>query len=696
MSGPVSFSRHNQIAILKTDNPPVNALGHAVREGLFNGIRQAEADSSIQAIIIICAGRTFFAGADIREFGKPQATPALREVHDAMTATPKLLVAAIHGTALGGGFETALACHYRVAVASAKVGVPEVNLGLLPGAGGTQRLPRLVGVEKALDMITSGRPISAKDALAIGAIDEIVDGDLEAGAIAYTERLLAEAAPLRRISEMDLPQTSDDVFAKAREKFARERRGVMAPQHCISAVEAARLPFADGMVRERELFNELLTSQQSKALRTAFFAEREVAQIPGLSKDIKPRPIASVGIIGAGTMGGGIAMNFLNAGVPVKLVEVTEAALDRGVAIIRKNYEATAAKGRLKADDVEKRMGLLSPSLSYDALADVDLIIEAVFENLDVKKEVFRKIDGIAKQGAVLATNTSTLDVDDIAAVTSRPGDVVGLHFFSPANVMRLLEIVRGAKTTDDVLLTALNVAKTIGKVGVVSGVCYGFIGNRMLEAYGREAELMILEGATPQQVDRALYDFGFAMGPFAMYDLAGLDVAYAVRESHRDKLPSDPTYYATGDRLAVMQRFGQKTGAGFYKYSAGSRVPEPDDAVQAVITDKAKDLGVTQRTFSDQDIVDRCLYAAINEGARILDEGIAFRPNDIDQIWIHGYGFPVHKGGPMFYADSVGLNHVAAKIADYRKLYGDDYWKTSPLLDRLAGAGKSFADWKD
>lgn len=699
MSSPVNYREQGAVAIITADNPPVNALGHAVRQGLVEGLARAAESAAVEAAIIICAGRTFFAGADIREFGKPPVSPVLREVHEAMTRFPKLLVAAIHGTALGGGFETALACHYRIALESAKVGLPEVNLGILPGAGGTQRLPRLIGVERALNMIVSGRPIGAREALGLGAVDELAAQDLEEAAVNYAEKLLADNAPLRRVSELriDAAALPANFFAEARARMAREKRGFLAPQKCVDAVEAAvTLSFEDGMTRERALFDELVGTTQAKAQRYAFFAEREVAQVPGIDKSVKPRSLASVGVAGAGTMGGGIAMNFLNAGIPVTITDVSQDALDRGLATIRRNYEASAAKGRIAPQAVEERMGLLRGSLDLADLAAADLVIEAVFEKMDLKKELFARLDALAKPGAILATNTSTLDVDEIARATSRPQDVIGLHFFSPANVMRLLEIVRGRATAPDVLATALSLARKIGKVGVVSGVCFGFIGNRMLDAYGREAELMLLEGATPAEIDRALYDFGMAMGPFAMYDMAGIDVAHLVRLSHRDQLPRNPSYYAVGDRLARMGRHGQKTGAGFYRYEAGSRTPIEDPEVVEIIREEAARAGVAPRELAPDEIVARCIYAMVNEGARILAEGIALRPGDMDQVWIHGYGFPVYRGGPMFHADTVGLAEVAGKIAEYRARYGAEYWPHAPLLERLAAAGKGFAQWKD
>lgn len=697
METPVAYAKHGQIAVLIADNPPVNALGHAVRSGIAAGIRQAEADPEVKAIVLMCAGRTFFAGADIREFGKPQQSPSLREVHEIMTACPKIIVSAIHGTALGGGFETALASHYRVAVPQAQMGTPEVNLGLLPGAGGTQRLPRLVGVEAALDLVVSGRPISAKKAHALGAVDELIEGDLKEGAIAFAERLVAEGAPLRKVSDMAVGPYPADVFDKMRARMAKEKRGFFAPQRCIDAVEVAvTTPFAEGMKRERELFDQCMANPQSGAQRYAFFAEREVANVPGITKDIKARPVTKVGVIGAGTMGGGIAMCFANAGIPVTVVDAKQEALNRGLGVVRKNYEISASRGRMTMADVDARMGLITGSLDYGALHDADMIIEAVFEDMALKKKIFAELDRVAKAGAVLATNTSTLDVNEIAAATKRPGDVVGTHFFSPANVMRLLEIVRGKDTSLEVLATTLKVAKTIGKVGVVSGVCFGFIANRMLFQYGREAEVLILEGATPAAVDKALYDFGMAMGPFAMNDMAGVDVGALVRREHRAHLPDNPTYCVISDKLAAMGRLGQKTGRGYYRYAEGSRTPEPDPEVLTIIEEEAARLGIKRRTVTAEEIIARCMYATINEGALILEEGIALRPADIDIAWLYGYGFPAYRGGPMYYADQVGLANIVKAIDGYRAQYGEEYWPRASLLEKLATAGKGFAQWKD
>lgn len=700
MTSPVSYDRQGQIAIVTSDNPPVNALGQAVRQGLVDGVERAAADPDVKAVVIRCAGRTFFAGADIKEFGKPPLDPPLRRVHEVIESCPKPVVAAIHGTALGGGFETALACHYRIAVPSARVGTPEVNLGILPGAGGTQRLPRLVGVDNALEFVVFGKPVAAKKALDMGAIDAIVDGDdLAAEAIAFAERLVAEGAPLRKVRDLPAERTADAdaAIAAFRKRIARERRGFFAPERCIDAVEAALdLPFDEGMIKERALFTECMEHPQSRAQRYAFFAEREAGAIPGIGKATPRRDIAHVAVIGAGTMGGGIAMSFANAGLPVTMIEVSAKALERGLGIVRRNYESSARKGRLTDDQVEARMGLITGSTDYGDVKQADLIIEAVFEDMDLKKKIFADLDKVAKKGAILATNTSTLDVDEIAAATSRPEDVIGLHFFSPANVMRLLEVVRGARTGDDVIATTMKMAKKIGKVAVLSGVCFGFIGNRMLDVYAREAERMLLEGATPAQVDRALYDFGMSMGPFAMFDLAGVDVAWKTRESHRERAPRDPMYYHVADLLAEMGRFGQKTGKGYYRYEEGDRTPHPDPEVEELIRAEAAKLGIEQREISDNEIVARCLYPMINEGARILEEGIALRPGDIDTIWLNGYGFPVYRGGPMFFGGEVGLNQVLVELKSLKARLGDKIEDPAPLLEKLAEAGKTFADWKD
>jgi len=686
----VALDRRGAIAVLTVNNPPVNALSHGVRLGLRDGLRQAAADAAVSAIVITCAGRTFIAGADITEFGKPPKEPVLHEVLDLIEKSPKPVVAAVHGTALGGGLEVALACHWRVGVKAARFGLPEVKLGLLPGAGGTQRLPRVVGVEKALQMIVSGDPIGGDEALRLGLIDELVDGDLAAAGVAYAERVVAEKRPPRKIREMGdkiaAVRSKPEIFAEFRKSIARQTRGFRAPENCIKAVEAAvNLPFDEGLKRERELFLELMNSPESKAQRYIFFAEREAAKIPDVPPDTPALTIKKAAVLGAGTMGGGIAMNFVNVGIPVTVVEVNREVLDRGLDVVRKNYEATASKGRLTAADVEKRMGLIRGTTDFGALADADIVIEAVFEEMPIKKEVFAKLDGICKADAVLATNTSTLDVNEIASATKRPESVVGMHFFSPANVMRLLEVVRGAKTSKGAIATAMAVGRRISKVPVLVGVCYGFVGNRMLHQRGREAEKLILEGALPQQVDKVLYDFGFPMGPFAMGDLAGLDVGWRIRKGRGLKSP-------VADRICELGRFGQKTGAGYYRYEKGDRTPKPDPEVEKIILDVSKELGIQRRTLSDQEILERLLYPMVNEGAKILEEKIAIRASDIDVIWIYGYGWPVYRGGPMFWADSIGLRTIRDRMRELGA-QGREGWEPAALLNRLADGGKAFRD---
>jgi 3-hydroxyacyl-CoA dehydrogenase len=683
----VDLATVDRIAILTVDHPPVNALSADVRAGLDEGVRRAGADNGVDAIVLCCAGRTFIAGADITEFGKPPREPSLQALLETIEGSSKPVVAAIFGTALGGGLETALASHWRVASADAKLGLPEVKLGLLPGAGGTQRLPRLVGVEAALEMITSGAPVGAKAALTAGLIDEIIAGDLTAGAVAYAGRVVAEGRPLRKISAMDdaiaAAREKPEIFAEFRKANARKFRGFEAPEACIQAIEAAvNLPFAEGLRRERDLFTKLVGGDQSRAQRHVFFAERQVARIPDIGPDTEILPVKKAGVVGAGTMGGGIAMNFLNAGLPVTIVETAQDALDRGVATIRKNYENTAKKGRMTQADVDTRMALLTPTLSLDALKDCDLVIEAVFELMEVKKDIFGKLDKIVKRGAILATNTSYLDVDEIAASTSRPDLVLGLHFFSPANVMKLLEIVRGKATSKPVVATAMKLAKTLGKVGVLVGVCHGFVGNRMLAARQREAQKLILEGAMPWDVDRVLYDFGFPMGPFAMADLAGLDLGWKREASSGSTVR---------EILNEMGRWGQKTSAGFYDYDE-NRKATPSPITEKVVLDFAAKQGVTRRQVSDQEILERCLYPMVNEGAKILEEGVALRAGDIDIVWINGYGWPVYRGGPMFWADLIGLKTVAAKMQEFQARLGADF-EVSPLLLRLADAGKTFGE---
>ncbi len=681
-TSPISTRRHGDVLIVLSNNPPVNALSTAVRQGLVDAIAEADADDAVRAVVIACEGQTFFAGADITEFGKPPQQPWLPVVVDTIENCSKPVVAAIHGTALGGGLEVALGCHYRVADPAAKLGTPEVKLGLLPGAGGTQRLPRVAGVPQALEMCATGNPIGARQAFDCGLIDRLVEGELIPHAVAYAEEV-RDVRPLPKSSERQdriaeaTPALIDD-FLKAN---ARKFRGFDAPLKNVEAVRiATQKPFAEGVIEERKLFMELMSGAQSAAQRYFFFAERKASKIEGLPENSEPRPVRKVGMVGAGTMGGGIAMNFLSAGIPVTIVEMGQEALDRGCGVMRKNYEASAARGKLTSEQVEQAMGYLQPTLDFAALADCDLIIEAVYENMDVKKEVFAKLDKIARPGAILASNTSYLDINEIAASISRPGDVVGMHFFSPANIMKLLEVVRGDKTAPDVLLTAMGLAKKIRKVAVVAGVCHGFIGNRMLMPRQVEATKLLLEGATPEQVDKVHVDFGMPMGPFQMADLAGVDIGW-----HRD-----PTRIETvRDQLCAMERWGQKKGAGFYDYD-DKRRPSPSPVVQQVIEDFASKQGIQRRDISNQEIVERTLYTMVNEGAKILEEGIAQRASDIDVVWVYGYGWPVYRGGPMCWADSVGLQNIVDGLKRQEERMKPDFSFSQLLLDKAA-KGESF-----
>ncbi|NJC32968.1 3-hydroxyacyl-CoA dehydrogenase [Sphingomonas jejuensis] len=670
----VTTEKHGSVLVATANNPPVNALSADVRVGLDAAIKEAAADPEVTAVVIACAGRTFFAGADITEFGKPPVEPWLPELVDRIERSEKPVVAAIHGTALGGGLEVALGCHYRIAVPSAKLGTPEVKLGLLPGAGGTQRLPRLANVELALKLVTSGNPIGAKEGQAAGLIDRLASEDgLLDEAIAFA-REVADSRPLPRARDKTA-SAEPGQFDAFRQANARAFRNQHAPENNIKAVEAAvSLPFDEGMAKERELFMQLMFGTQSAALRHIFFAERKAAKIDGIDDDITLRPINRVGIIGAGTMGGGIAMNFLTAGIPVTIVEMQAEALERGTGTIRKNYEATAAKGRMSAEQVAGAMGALSPTLDFDKLAECDLIIEAVYESMEVKKEVFTRLDKIAKPGAILASNTSYLDINEIAAVTSRPQDVLGMHFFSPANVMKLLEIVRGDKTADDVLATAMALAKTIKKVAVVAGVAYGFIGNRMLMPRQVEAMKLLMEGATPEQVDRVHTEFGMPMGPFQMSDLAGVDIGW-----HRDPARIENVR----DALCSAGRWGQKTGKGFYDYDEKRR-PTASAEVQSIIDEFSARSGSVKREVTDEEILERTVYPMINEGALILAEGKAQRASDIDVVWIYGYGFPPYKGGPMFWADQEGLGKIAAGLEKHG-------FEVAPLLREKADANGRF-----
>ena len=687
------FEKRGDVGIVWIDNPPVNAISVGVREAIIDGVTKLAQDPALKAGVLACEGRTFMAGADITEFGKPPLSPSLHDAIEAVENSAKPIVAAIHGTAFGGGLEVALACHYRVAVAGAKVGLPEVKLGLLPGAGGTQRLPRLIGVEAALGMIVSGDPIPATQAAKAGVIDKIIEGDLLEGAIACAKDLAARKAPLRKVRDIDVDagKVPAGFFDEARKRIAKEKKNLFAPQRIVDALEAATLPFEKGMARERELFMQCAHNSQSKALQHVFFAERKAANVPNLDKSVTKRDIKSVAIIGAGTMGGGIAMNFLNAGIPVTLLEMKQEALDRGVAVIRKNYENTASKGKLTLEQVGQRMGLLKPTLSYEDLTQADLIIEAVFETMAIKKDVFGKLDEAAKKGAILASNTSYLSIDEIADSTSRPGDVVGMHFFSPANVMRLLEIVRGAKTAQDVLMTVVDVAKRINKVGVVCGNRDGFIGNRMLGGYSYQASLMVLEGAMPEQVDAALRNFGMPMGVLQMGDLAGLDVGYKSRKD-RDPASFDGRVSRSADLLVEMGRMGQKTQAGYYDYAPGDRTPRPSAVVAGIIEKVSKEYGIARRKFTDEEIVERCFLALMNVGCEVLREGVAYRSSDIDIVYLYGYGFPAYRGGPMFWAENeVGLKTALEKLKKYSAETGGKWLKVSPLLEQLVAQGKGF-----
>ncbi len=675
-----------EIGILSINFPPVNALSQAVRESLVNGMQAANANPAIKAVVLICEGRTFLAGADISEFGKPPQPPSLFAAQDGIELASKPVIAAIHGTALGGGLEVALCCHYRVAVPSAKCGLPEVHLGLLPGAGGTQRLPRIVGAQRALEMVTSGSHVPAAECLAMGLVDALVpEGELRAGAINFARQVLAEGRPLRKVRDNDDKLVADrarpDLFTEFRRANARKFRGFLAPESNIRCIEAAvNLPFDEGIAVERQLFRELVTGLQSLAQRYAFFAERKASKIPDVPDNTPVLPITRVGIIGAGTMGGGIAMNFANAGIPVTLVETSQAALDSGLGVVRRNYENSAKRGRFSSAEVERRMGQLTGSLDLSALADCDLVIEAAFENMAIKKALFAKLDVIVKAGAVLATNTSALDINEIATAVSRPEAVIGMHFFSPANVMRLLEVVRGQHTSKTAIATAMQIGKKIGKVAALSGVCPGFIGNRILAARSRQAQALLMEGAMPWDIDRVLYDFGMPMGPFAMSDLAGLDIGWSRETSQGATIR---------DVLCEQDRRGQKTGAGYYDYDE-ARNAKPSEITRQIVTGFMVRQGRTARVVSDDEILERCTFAMINEGAKILDEGIAIRASDIDVVWINGYGWPVYRGGPMFHADTLGLSVVVAGLARYGDRMGPGF-TLSPLLASMAAEGKTF-----
>jgi len=698
MNEVAQYSVRDGIAVIALNNPPVNSLGHALRAGIVQGLDKAARDPTVKALVLIGAAKAFSGGADLRELNTPKssARPTLSDINDAQDRFPKPMVGAIGAFALGGGLELALGCHYRVAATNAELALPEVKLGILPGSGGTQRLPRAIPTVEALDMIVSGSRIGGAKARVLGLVDELIDGDLFEGALAYAKRLVAEGKGPRRLRDQSAKFDGDAAgfFPTARERVSKESRGYPAPLEIVACVEAAvTKPFDEGLSIEHERFEFLVNTPESKALRHVFFAEREAAKIPDVSEDTAVREIKRAAIVGAGTMGGGIAMALVNAGIPVTLIDTSREALERGFKAIEKNYAATVSKGRLTQGQMDTRINLIKPSIALDDAAEVDIVIEAVFERMDIKQDIFRTLDAIARRGAILATNTSTLDIDTIAAVTKRPQDVIGTHFFSPANVMRLLEVVRCAKTSQDVLATVMKLGKTIGKVPIVSGVCDGFIGNRMLEKYLQQAMFLLDDGATPVQVDNALEGWALKMGPFAMVDMAGNDIFWEIRKRQYRERP-DRVYSRLGDRICEQGWFGQKTGRGWYRYEAGNRKPIPDPEVEALIAEYRKEIGVSARAISDQEIVERGVYALVNEAAFILEEGIALRASDIDVVYLTGYGFPPWRGGPMFYASSVGLFQVVEAINRFQNGYQGDQWKLAPLLDRLAGEGKTFADY--
>jgi len=698
MSEVVNVSMQGEIAVVTVDSPPVNTLSREVRAGLKAAFESLRGKSNVKAVVLACAGKTFLSGGDMREFETGVQEPGYHEVLRLIEDSAVPVVAALYGTVMGGGLETAIACHYRVAQEGTKVGLPEITLGIIPGAGGTQRMPRLIGLEPALDMMLSGKPLTVADAIKVSLLDTAVEADVTAAAIAYALELVAAGKGPRRTRERTVAgdEKAGEIIAARRAQFAKTFKNRNSPNVLLDAVQAAvELPFDAGIQRERELSNEVERAVEGRAFRHLFFGERELRKIPGLPADVKARKVAKVGIVGAGTMGGGIGMCFANAGIPVTIVDTAQANLDRGLATIRKNYERSVSRGSLKPEQMEQRLALITPTLDYAALNDADLIVEAVFENMALKKEIFARLDAVAKPGAILGTNTSTLDIDEIAAVTKRAQDVIGLHFFSPANVMQLLEIVQCAKTAPDVVMTALDIAKTIRKVGVVAKVCYGFIGNRMMDPYGREAERCVLEGATPAEVDGALEDFGMAMGILAVYDMAGIDIGHLTRVARAHLLPKDPSFYRPTALLTERGWLGQKSGRGYYRYDGADRKRMPDPESIAMFAAEAERLGVPQRKPSRQEIQERCLYAMINEGALLLEEGIAIRASDIDIVYASGYGFPRYRGGPMFYADTVGLKAIYDKILEFQKTLDPQYWQPAPLLEKLAKAGSSFAQWQ-
>ncbi|PPR57593.1 MAG: Fatty acid oxidation complex subunit alpha [Alphaproteobacteria bacterium MarineAlpha3_Bin6] len=697
MNDIVTVEVTDDIALVIISNPPVNAINQKVRSGLMTAFQTVDQDNNVRAVVLKCAGRTFMAGADIKEFDEPIAEPGYHEVFRVIESCSKPVIAAMHGTALGAGLEAALACHYRCAVENARMGLPEVSLGIIPGAGGSQRLPRLIGAKEALEFILGGVTVSATEAYKIGILDRVIKEDLMEGTLEYIGSLLADGVGPRKVSEMlvDKSGYGEEFLVDARKLSARRLRGQNAPNLVIEAINnAVNLPFEEGIRKEKIIGDKALVSKEAKALRNIFFSEREIGKIPGISSDTKRMQINNVAILGSGTMGGGIAMNFANAGIPAVILDVSEAVLQRGIAVVRENYENTVKRGRLSKSDMVDRMELISGTTDYNAIAESDLVIEAVFEDIDLKKKVFKKIDGICKPEAIIATNTSTLNINQIAAVTKRPEKIIGLHFFSPANVMKLLEIVRAEKTSPEVLATAIDTAKRIKKIGVVAGVCFGFIGNRMMaEGFHREADQMLLEGASPQQIDQVMYGFGFPMGPFAMHDMAGVDIMHSILKTTGKKENNREPYFNVLYQVGELGRFGQKTGSGFYRYDEGSRRPLHDPVTDALILQEAERLGIKRTTIENSEIEQRCMYSLINEGAKILEEGIAYRPGDIDVIWSYGYGFPRFRGGPMYMADQIGLETIYEAVMSYRDKFGD-YWTPAPLLETLARDKKTFADW--
>ena len=698
MKGTVHYETRDDIALLTIDNPPVNPLSSGVRQGLDDGINAALSDDNIKAIVLTGAGRAFIAGADISEFGGKAEGPSLHDCLNTMDASSKPIVAAINGTAFGGGLEVALCCHYRVIAPSAPVGLPEVKLGLLPGAGGTQRLPRLIGAAKALDFMISGDPIPGPQAKALGIVDEVVEGDIVDGAIAYARDLIANGSPIRRIRDEETvvaaDRGNDDLFDNARKNAARKMRKRFAPEMIVQCVEAAVNlgDFDAGIKVEQECFGKCLKHPQRESLIHMFFAEREVAKIPDVPRDTATQEITSAAVIGCGTMGGGIAMCFLNVGIPVTSLEMNQEALDRGIGVIKRNYDIQVQRGRMTAEQVDQRMALLTGTTDFADLGQADVIIEAIYENIDVKVETFGKMDAVAKPGAILASNTSALDIDKMAEATKRPDSVIGLHFFSPANVMRLLEIVRGAKTSNETIASSMKLGRTLNKIAVLSGNAPGFIGNRMLGGYTRQAGEIILQGATPYQVDNALLQFGMPMGPFQMNDLVGLDLGWRARKLSGMKPEDVPITARVADKLCEMDRYGQKTSRGFYIYPEGSRAGQPDPEVVSIVEETSAELGIARREIDDDEVLKRCLYPLINEGARILEDGIAIRPCDIDIVYINGYGFPEVTGGPMFWADQQGLDNILADIKRFGEEYGGPNWEPAPLLERLVAEGKTLA----